>query len=134
MKNLKNLIKRIDFLKVAQYALLLVLLVAPLYASVARADIPQPDCRQLNGINCTNNVDITGIILVVLRYVIGLAGLIALVFLVFGGFRYITSAGNEETAGKGRKTILNALIGLAIVILSYVIISVVSKTTSTVVQ
>ena len=44
-----------------------------------------------------------------------------------GGFWYITSAGNEETAEKGRATAINAIIGIIIIILSYVIISVVSN-------
>jgi threonine synthase len=40
---------------------------------------------------------------------------------------YITSAGNEETAEKGRKTAVNAIIGIVIIILAYVIVNVVAN-------
>jgi hypothetical protein len=55
---------------------------------------------------------------------------IAILFLIFGGYMYITSAGNEETAEKGRKTITNAVIGLVIIILSYVIVRVIVELVS----
>jgi len=53
------------------------------------------------------------------------AGAIAVVFVIIGGFLYMTSAGNAEQAEKGQQTLTNAIIGIVIVILSYVIINVV---------
>ncbi len=41
---------------------------------------------------------------------------------IIGGYQIMTAAGNETRAKDGRKTLTNALIGLAIVLLSYVII------------
>ena len=124
---MKNLIKKIDFLVVAQWALAIAIMIAP-FAGVVRADLPTPDCSALNGVKCSSGTDVTGIIIIILDWAIGLAFLVSVAFLVLGGFRYITSAGNEETAGKGKKTIINSLIGLVIVILSYVIVSIVNKT------
>ena len=49
---------------------------------------------------------------------------ISVLFVVIGGFRYVTSNGNEEAASKGRQTITNAVIGLVIAMLSYTIIRV----------
>jgi hypothetical protein len=37
------------------------------------------------------------------------------------------SVGNEESAEKGKGTVLNALIGIVIIILSYVIVNVVAN-------
>jgi hypothetical protein len=127
VKNLKNLIKKIDYLKVAQWALITVIMFAPFF--MVRADLPTPDCNQLGGVKC-GSTDLKGILITIIQFLIGIAFLVSVFFLVLGGFRYITSAGNEETAGKGKKTIINALIGIVIVILSYVIVSVVSKTLS----
>ena len=56
---------------------------------------------------------------------LGVAGIVAVIFAIYGGFMYMTSAGAEEQAEKGRATFVNALIGLVIIILSYVVISVV---------
>ncbi|OGE85542.1 MAG: hypothetical protein A3J48_00300 [Candidatus Doudnabacteria bacterium RIFCSPHIGHO2_02_FULL_46_11] len=51
-------------------------------------------------------------------------GLIALVFIVIGGYRYIMAGGNEESVGKAKQTIMNAVIGLIIVILAFAIVNI----------
>ncbi|MBI5530691.1 MAG: hypothetical protein HY918_04295 [Candidatus Doudnabacteria bacterium] len=61
----------------------------------------------------------------VIRLMLLFAGAIAVVFVIIGGYQYLTSAGNEETAEKGRKTLTNAIIGVVIIILAYVIINVI---------
>lgn len=58
---------------------------------------------------------------------LGLAFGLAVLFLIIGGFYYITSAGNEEQAEKGKKTLINAIIGIALIILSYAIVRVISN-------
>ena len=49
------------------------------------------------------------------------AGLAVLIFLIIGAFRWITSSGDKEAIGKARGTIVNALIGLAILALAFFI-------------
>ena len=64
----------------------------------------------------------------VVRYLnlfLTIVGLIAVGFLILGGFRYITSAGNEEAAESAKKIIVNAIIGIVVIILSYVIVTVI---------
>ena len=41
-------------------------------------------------------------------------GYLAVLFMIYGGFLYMTSNGNPEGAAKGLKTIINASIGIAI--------------------
>jgi len=60
----------------------------------------------------------------IISLMLTIAGAIAVVFVIIGGFMYVTSAGNEEQAEKGRKTLTNAIIGVVIVILAYVIVNV----------
>jgi glucose uptake protein GlcU len=47
---------------------------------------------------------------------------VSVLFILIGGFQYVTSAGKEEQAKKGRQTLTYAVIGLAISILAYVIV------------
>ncbi len=54
-----------------------------------------------------------------------LVGIISILFIIIGGFRYVSSAGNDEMAAAGKKTMVNAIIGLVIVIVSYTIVVVV---------
>lgn len=51
-----------------------------------------------------------------------LAGAVALIYLIIGGYQYITAGGNPEQAAKAKNTILGALIGLAIIFGSYAIV------------
>ena len=66
-----------------------------------------------------------GLITYIIKQLLLIVGLLSIVFIIIGGFQYITSAGNEEQAESGKKTLTNAIIGLVIVILSYVIVAVV---------
>jgi hypothetical protein len=47
---------------------------------------------------------------------------LAVIMLIFAGFRYVTSAGNTETIGKAKNTILFAIIGLVIVAFAQLIV------------
>jgi uncharacterized membrane protein YwzB len=53
------------------------------------------------------------------------SGAVAVLFVVIGGFWFVTAGGSEEQAKKGRKTVVNAIIGIIIIILAYVIVNVV---------
>jgi hypothetical protein len=46
------------------------------------------------------------------------AGALAVFMVIFGGFKYITSAGESQKAASGRQTILYALIGIIVVVLA----------------
>ena len=56
------------------------------------------------------------------------AGIITALFIILGGYWYVTSAGNEEQAEKGRKTLTNSIIGLVVIIMSFVIVRVIATT------
>lgn len=51
-----------------------------------------------------------------------LAGVVAVAYLIIGGYQYITSSGNAETAATAKGTIMNAIIGLVVIFAAYVII------------
>lgn len=51
--------------------------------------------------------------------VITAAGIVFMVLLLIGGLQYLTSAGNEESTKKARALLLDAVIGLALVLLAW---------------
>ena len=53
------------------------------------------------------------------------SGIVAVFFIIIGGYQYLTAGGNSEQAEKGRTAVTNAIIGIVIIILSYVIINVI---------
>ncbi len=58
---------------------------------------------------------------------LGFAAIVTVVFLIIGGFWYLTSAGSEELAEKGRKTLVNSIIGLVIIIMAFAIVRIVGN-------
>jgi hypothetical protein len=58
-------------------------------------------------------------------------GVLAVVYLIYGGVLYITAGGDAEKANKGRTAITNAIIGIVIVVLAIVIYSTVLNTVTT---
>ena len=52
---------------------------------------------------------------------IGLAGVLSVIFIILGGFQYITSGTSKDGTTKAKNTITYAIIGLIIVALSVVI-------------
>ena len=72
----------------------------------------------------------TGLIYRIISLLLFVAGALAVVFVIIGGYQYITSAGNEEQSEKGKKTLLNAIIGVVVIVLAYVIINVIVNTVS----
>ena len=83
-------------------------------------------CDETTGLNCDfGEGGLTQTAQRVITIALGLAFLIAVGVLIYGGFKYILSAGNEESAKQGRTAIFNALIGIVIIVLSYVIVQIV---------
>lgn len=48
-----------------------------------------------------------------------LVGIVAVLFLIIGGFQFIVSAGNSESIKKARNTVLYTIIGVLVTILAY---------------
>jgi len=54
-------------------------------------------------------------------WALGIVGIIAVLYLIFGGVTYITAGGDAEKAGKGRVAITNAIIGIIIIMAAFII-------------
>lgn len=65
---------------------------------------------------------VSGLVGEILIILIMAAGLIATVFVVVGGYKYLTAGGEEEQVKTAKKMLSNALIGLVVVLLAYSII------------
>ena len=69
---------------------------------------------------------IGGLIAYFLPIIFVIAGLILLVFLIVGGFKFLTSSGDPKAMSSAQKIIMNALIGFLIVIASFWIFQILS--------
>lgn len=57
-----------------------------------------------------------------LSYLLGFFGLVSLIMFLVGGFMYLSAAGSTERVEKAKNLIRNAVIGMAVVILSYTVV------------
>lgn len=71
-----------------------------------------------------------GLIYRIISLLLFVVGGLAVLFVIIGGYQYITAAGNEEQSEKGKKTLVNAIIGVVVIVLAWVIINVVVNTIS----
>jgi hypothetical protein len=63
----------------------------------------------------------------IIQALVTLSGVVAAVFIVWGGFGYITSSGNPENLERSKRTIFYSAIGLTITLGAYVISNIVSQ-------
>lgn len=67
--------------------------------------------------------DIRVVIANIIRIVMGFLGTLAVIIILIGGFKWMTAGGNEEKISEAKRLLLNGVIGLVIVLLSFSIAS-----------
>jgi threonine/homoserine/homoserine lactone efflux protein len=98
-------------------SVLLLLALAPLTASAQLDPIEGPECL---GLPCSGTSTgrpaggITERIIVAVNAAVILILALAFLFLVYAGYKYVTSAGNEDAAAQAKRQILYACIGIII--------------------
>ncbi len=80
------------------------------------------DLRSLPNPTGINN---GSIVATVLSIIFAIAGAIAFLYLVIGGFHYVNSQGDPQKVAKAKNTIMYALVGLVVAIMAQTIVSVV---------
>ena len=63
----------------------------------------------------------------VLDFLLSIIGIIGIIMLVFGGFTYLTSAGDEGRAEAGKKIVTSAVVAIALALLALVMVTQVTK-------
>lgn len=78
--------------------------------------------KNQQGNECTLQ-DLFGLFVGIYNFLLGMAGIVAFAFLIYGGIRMFLYSVDEEQLAAGKKTVIEALIGLAVVALAYVIVN-----------
>lgn len=84
---------------------------------------PCPGASQFNRLCNLNANNIGPLIGAAVTFILVIAVLIALFFLIWGGIRWITSGGDKAKVESARGTIIAAIIGLVIAFLAFFILS-----------
>jgi type IV secretory pathway VirB2 component (pilin) len=110
LKILKKQSKKIIFSVFA-----LAILLSPMLA-LAAWELPD-----VSGMNLPTGT-LSEVVLNITDWILGFAGILALLFIIWGGIQYTTASGNEDQMQNAKKTIQWGIIGLVIVGLSYAIV------------
>ncbi|MDF1498199.1 MAG: pilin, partial [Patescibacteria group bacterium] len=94
---------------------------AVIYANSAIAQQWTPLVR-IPGLPATGGVSLSAYMVGLYDFLISIVGIVAVMMLIIGGMRYITSAGNQAAASDAKDIINNAIIGLILAVLSWVFI------------
>ena len=70
----------------------------------------------------------------VVKYLMTFLGIIAVVVILLGGFKWMTAAGNEDKVAEAKKLIIAGIIGLIIVLCAYAIVNFVVGITNDVLE
>ncbi len=79
----------------------------------------RPQGKDFGGLG---NLTVPNIVSGAIRLILVIAALVAFVFLIIGGIRWITSGGDKEKTARAQQTLTAALVGLVIVFASWAII------------
>jgi hypothetical protein len=107
--------------------------VAPAYVSAT----PKSTVCTALGSNdsCTkdtgNGVSLSSVVKVIVNILSLIVGIVAVIMIIVGGFRYVTSGGDSNNITSAKNTILYAIVGLVVVALAQFIVQfVVAKVTA----
>jgi len=102
------------------FLILFFLLISPLIA-----DAQNPYLERLEGVAAPAYGQTPGspqdLVSSIIAIVLGFLGLIFIILIIIGGYQWLTSGGNEEKINHARDRIKHAVIGLIIIIISYII-------------
>lgn len=70
-----------------------------------------------------NKTDAKGFIGNIIKTMFFIVGVLAVIVIIFAGVTFVVSAGNSQTIQKARTTIIYAVVGLVVSILSYAIVN-----------
>ncbi len=120
---MKHIIKYfiIIFISILSFS---VLLSQPIYAEdICANEYIDEDIKSAAGCDKGNSGYLPDIVKNIIEAIILVLGIVAVIFIIIGGVQYMTSIGDAGKVKKAKDTILYAVIGLVICILSYVIVN-----------
>ncbi len=102
-------------------------LLLPAGSAFAQSDIVQQAVNDVGGSGAT---PLMSVVKTLVNVFLGIIGALSVVMIIYGGFKYVTSAGEASALTSAKNTILYAVVGLVIAVSAYAISSFVIDTLS----
>ena len=102
-------------------------------AAFALPAMAQPDLGLNYATNlglASQNGDVRDTAVDIVKYLMTFLGIIAVVIILIGGFRWMTAGGNEDKIASAKKTITAGAIGLIVILAAFAIVTFVIQITT----
>ena len=109
-------------LSISLLAMMLFAVAVPVYAATGDAD----DLYGLEGIGTGSGLgqkDLKETVGSLIKVALGFLGVIAIIIVLVGGFKYMIAGGSEDKVKEAKQWIISGVIGLAIILAAYAITS-----------
>lgn len=115
---MKALIKRTNTLRSRLFPFVMLSIALPLHKALAGdVNITNPLTNPDGGSSTLQDV-----INRVIAWILGIAGSLAILMIIAGGFQYITAGGNKDKAEQAKNYIRYAITGVIVILIAYVIV------------
>ena len=108
-------------MKFAILFFIILLLIIPFFVSALGIDDAFGGLAITGSAAGAGNTDISVFVGNIIRALLGLLGILILIFILYGGFLWLTSGGNEQMVKKAKDILTSAFLGLIIVLAAYAI-------------
>ncbi len=100
------------------------ILVAPVTADAAvPADTSFGLTSSFTSVGLGQTSDLKGSIASIINIILGFLGIVAVIIILAGGFKWMTAGGNEDKVAEARQMIIQGIIGLVIIFAAWAIAS-----------
>lgn len=118
------------YIKSIIFILILIALTLPFSVSALNLNLKYPILPGAPDINCDPGAacsqGLTDIVAWLYSFIVGISGLAAFVMIVWGGVQWMTSAGNPTKTSDAKDKIQKALLGLLLILASFLILQVIN--------
>ena len=119
--------------KYSKLFLLIFLTAFLLLPEFSSADIIQLnlDYPEFGGYSVNTNQNLNELVAWFYYFIVGIAGIAAFFALIMGGFEWLTSTGNPSRVSSAKDRMFSAMLGLIIILASYLILQVINPELTT---
>jgi len=94
------------------------LVIAPAALAVGNLDL---GINEVGNTIALGNRDIRQTVASIINVLMGLLGIVAVVMILMGGFKWMTAGGEEEKVGEAKQYIIQGIVGLVIILSAWAI-------------
>lgn len=87
----------------------------------AQDESRQKVCEAIGGCQ-GGGTKVSGVIKTVINIMSAIGGVVAIIMIIIGGIRYVTSSGDSNSTAAAKNTIIYALVGLVVIAFAQVIV------------